>query len=70
MHRPGWSNVSTNPSDDRWSPADAQSWSHTRGLLSALEEIDSRLDVGLSYDDLGNRLGDASVAYNRMNFKA
>lgn len=38
-------------------------------LRSALDQIDSRLAVGLSYDDLGDRLGNARVAYDSINFK-
>lgn len=38
-------------------------------LLSALKQIDGRLDVGLTNADLGTRLGDAAVAYNDIPFK-
>lgn len=38
-------------------------------LLGALEQIDGRLDVGLTNADLGSRLGDVAVAYNDIPFK-
>lgn len=38
-------------------------------LLSALKQLDGRLDVGLTNADLGTRLGDAAVAYNDIPFK-
>lgn len=38
-------------------------------LLSALKQIDGRLDVGLSYQALGDRLGDVAVAYNAIPFR-
>jgi hypothetical protein len=40
--------------------------SGTSGLMSALQEIDSRLDVGLNYSEYGDRVGDAKVAYDAM----
>jgi hypothetical protein len=36
----------------------------TKPLRDSLAQIDSRLDVGLSYDDYGDRLGDVQVAYD------
>ena len=38
-------------------------------LLNALEQIDGRLDVGLTNADLSTRLGDVAVAYNNIPFK-
>jgi hypothetical protein len=35
-------------------------------LRDALAQIDSRLDVGLNYDDYGDRLGDVQVAYDAV----
>jgi hypothetical protein len=40
------------------------------GLLSALQELDSRLGVGLSYSDYSERVGDVRVAYDQVNFGA
>jgi len=37
-------------------------------LLAALQEIDSRLDIGMTIADYGQRLGDAKVAYDRIDF--
>jgi hypothetical protein len=34
-------------------------------LLDSLRELDSRLDVGMNYEEYNNRLGDVSVAYDR-----
>jgi hypothetical protein len=39
------------------------------GLLRALKEIDSRLDVGLAYDEYSGYVGDASVAYDMIPFE-
>lgn len=39
-------------------------------LISSLEEIDGRLDVGMPYAAYSDRVGDASVAYNRIDFKS
>src|SRR3954453_19168211 len=36
------------------------------GLVEALSQIDSRLDVGMNASELSDRLGDASVAYDRI----
>ncbi len=36
------------------------------GLVNSLNEIDGRLDVGVSYDAYGNLLGRARVAYGRI----
>ena len=36
------------------------------GLLKALKEIDSRLDVGLTQADLNNFIGNARVEYDRL----
>lgn len=38
----------------------------TRGLTDSLQEIDSRLDVGLNYNEYSDFLGDASVAVDKM----
>lgn len=38
-------------------------------LLDALEQIDGRLDVGLTNADLSSRLGDVAVAYNNIPSK-
>lgn len=40
------------------------------GLLESLEELDGRLDVGLTYVAYGERVGDVSVAYNRVDLEA
>jgi hypothetical protein len=37
-------------------------------LLSALQELDSRLNVGLNLDEYGDYVGDAQVAYDRLDF--
>lgn len=42
---------------------------HLGDLLGSLKQIDGRLDVGLTYADLGSRLGDVAVAYNDIPFK-
>lgn len=39
------------------------------GLTDALTEMDSRLNVGLSYANYGERLADARVAYDKTKFK-
>lgn len=36
-------------------------------LLNALDEVDARLNVGLSQDEYSGLVGDASVAYNRLD---
>jgi hypothetical protein len=36
------------------------------GLQRALEELDSRLTVGLAYDEYSTQVGDAQVAYDRI----
>lgn len=38
----------------------------TEGLMTSLEEIDSRLNIGLNFDEYGDRVGDAQVAYDRL----
>jgi hypothetical protein len=38
----------------------------TGGLQSSLEELDSRLTVGLAYDEYSTQVGDAQVAYDRV----
>lgn len=38
-------------------------------LLHAEQQLDSRLDIGLTYDDYGNRLGDVQVEYKQVPFK-
>lgn len=38
-------------------------------FTSALSEIDSRLSVGLNYAEYGDRLGDAQVAYDRIDIE-
>lgn len=38
----------------------------TGDLSDAVREIDSRLSIGLSYDEYGNRVGDARVAYDQL----
>ena len=37
------------------------------GMTDALEELDGRLDVGLTKADYGNRVGDISVESNRID---
>jgi hypothetical protein len=39
-------------------------------LLEALEDLDSRLGVGLVFQDYTNRVGDVSVEYDRVRFGA
>ena len=39
-------------------------------LLRVLDNVDSRLDVGLSQRDLSNMIGKASIAYHRIDIKA
>jgi hypothetical protein len=41
----------------------------TGQLQAALEQIDSRLAVGMDYDEYGERLGDVRVAYDRVPIK-
>ena len=41
----------------------------TGQLQEALEQIDSRLAVGMDYDEYGERLGDVRVAYDRVPIK-
>jgi hypothetical protein len=36
-------------------------------LMNQLHEIDSRLDVGLNYDEYTNKVGDVRVAYDRVS---
>ncbi len=38
-------------------------------FTDALTEIDSRLNVGLTYPNYGERLADARVAYDKIKFK-
>jgi hypothetical protein len=38
------------------------------GFLEALEELDSRLNVGLVFQDYTNRVGDAQVEYDQIPF--
>ena len=38
-------------------------------FVNALQELDSRLDVGLTFAAYGDKVGDASVAYDRIPFK-
>jgi hypothetical protein len=35
---------------------------------SEIKELDGRLDVGLSYDEYGTKVGDVSAAYNQSDF--
>lgn len=39
-------------------------------FLEAMKDVDARLDVGLNQGDLSDLVGDASVAYNRMDIGA
>lgn len=39
-------------------------------FLTELQEINSRLSVGLSYDEYGTLLGDARVVYDQIDFDA
>jgi hypothetical protein len=41
----------------------------TRPLLDKLHELDSRLDVGLNYDEYTDKVGDVNVAYDRVTPK-
>ena len=36
-------------------------------FLEALQDIDARLDIGLNYDEYTDRVGDVSVAYDRID---
>lgn len=36
-------------------------------LMTSLQTVDARLDVGLNQSDLSNLVGDASIAYNRID---
>jgi len=38
-------------------------------LISRLEDLSSRLDVGLNFSDYSSKVGDVSVAYHRIDFK-
>lgn len=38
-------------------------------LLDELEELDSRLGVGVDYDEYGNLVGDARVEYDQISFR-
>lgn len=40
------------------------------GMIGALEELDGRLDVGLTKVDYGTRVGDISVESNRLDVDA
>jgi hypothetical protein len=40
----------------------------SREWMSVMQEIDSRLDVGLSFQDYSSKVGDMSVAYQRVRF--
>ena len=42
---------------------------HIRPLLDKLQEVDSRLDIGLTFDEYGDFVGDISVEYNKIKFK-
>lgn len=37
-------------------------------LLDAAQDLDGRLDVGLTFADYASRVGDVSVAYKRADF--
>ena len=37
-------------------------------FLESLQELDARLNIGLSYDDYSERVGDVSVQYDRLDF--
>lgn len=39
-------------------------------FVSALEDLNSRLSVGLNFNDYSTRVGDARVAYDKVNFSA
>lgn len=40
------------------------------GITDALEQINSRLSVGMNYSEYGDRLGDVQVEYDRIDIKA
>ena len=42
--------------------------SKTKAMLNALDQINSRLGVGLNFSDYSGRVGDAQVAYNASAF--
>lgn len=50
-----------------WDNASSECIEATRGLYDALFDLDSRLDVGLLLADYRTKVGDAQVAYNRIN---
>lgn len=39
-------------------------------FLSELQELDSRLGVGLDYDEYGDKVGDIQVAYDDLDIKS
>jgi hypothetical protein len=61
--------------DDGPTPGDSQSpafdaagcRSEIGPLLDALNEVNSRLDIGMTVSDLGNEVGSAKVAYDAVN---
>lgn len=48
-------------------PISAECADDLRPVLDALEQMDARLDVGLNRSQYGDRMGDVSVAYNRLD---
>jgi hypothetical protein len=56
--------------------ADARVEAHQRcnsnlgGLIDALSQLDSRLDIGLNFQSYSDRVGDAQVAYDRMDISS
>ncbi len=48
-------------------PISAECADDLRPVLDALEQMDARLDVGLNRSQYGDRMGDISVAYNRLD---
>ena len=54
--------------DSDGNPDSAECQQQLGGLMKALKEIDSRLDVGLTQSELNGYVGDASVEYDRARF--
>jgi hypothetical protein len=49
--------------------AEAECRQRTSGLMAQLQEIDSRLSVGLAYAEYSTQVGNARVAYDRVPIK-
>lgn len=64
--------LETGPSEDEQLEMDeaATCVEEMTPIVDALLEVDGRLDVGLSYDELSDYVGDVGVAYARINIGA